>query len=170
MRSFQGQFNVMVKALTYIRALGAEGLVRSSERAVLNANYVRVKLQDKFHLPYPGSCMHEVVFSDRNQIKSEGKVSTMDMAKRLMDNGMHPPTVYFPLIVSGAIMIEPTETEDKATLDQFISVMKNIADEAVSNPEMVHSAPHLTSVKRPDEVMAARNTVLTWKASQESSL
>ncbi|HOA13226.1 MAG TPA: aminomethyl-transferring glycine dehydrogenase subunit GcvPB [Myxococcota bacterium] len=169
MRSFQGQFGVLVKALTYIRALGADGLARAAEMAVLNANYVRVKLQDKFNLPYPGVCMHEAVFSDRNQIKSEGKVSTMDMAKRLMDHGIHPMTVYFPLIVSGAMMIEPTETENMADLDEFIAVMERIADEAANNPEIVHSAPHLTSVRRPDEVSAARNPVLTWHAGNRQA-
>ncbi len=168
-RSFQGQFSVLVRALTYIRALGADGLARSSEMAVLNANYVRVKLQDKMHLPFAGTCMHEAVFSDRNQIKSAGKVSTMDMAKRLMDNGIHPPTVYFPLIVSGAFMVEPTETENMADLDEFVSVMERILDEAATTPEVVHAAPHLTSVRRPDEVTAARNPILTWHASREKA-
>ncbi len=169
MRSFQGQFSVIVRALTYIRALGAEGIARSSEMAVLNANYVRARLQDSMHLPYAGTCMHEAVFSDRNQIKSEGKVSTMDMAKRLMDNGIHPPTVYFPLIVSGAFMVEPTETENMADLDEFVAVMEKIIDEAARNPEIVHSAPHVTSVRRPDEVTAARSPVLTWHASRNDA-
>jgi len=169
MRSFQGQFGVMVRALTYIRALGAAGLARSAEMAVLNANYVRTKLQKSMYLPYKQTCMHEAVFSDHDQIHSEGKVSTMDMAKRLMDNGIHPPTVYFPLNVSGAFMVEPTETENMADLDEFVSVMEKIIDEATTNPEMVHSAPHLTSVRRPDEVTAARTPILTWHASKKNA-
>ena len=160
-RTFQGQFLVMVRALAYLRALGAEGCKRAAERAVLNANYVRVRLQDRLHLPYPGCCMHEVVFSEKNH-KKQG-IETMDIAKRLMDRGYHPPTVYFPLVVHGAIMIEPTETEDKATLDEFIGVMEGILDEVATNPDALHHAPSVTSISRPDEVQAARNPVLTWK-------
>jgi glycine dehydrogenase subunit 2 len=160
-RTFQGQFLVMVRALMYIRALGAEGCRRVSERAVLNANYVRVRLQDRFHLPYPGPCMHEVVFSEKFHKKAG--VETMDIAKRLMDYGYHPPTVYFPLVVHGAIMIEPTETEDKAALDEFVETMEKILDEVAASPDALHQAPRLTSISRPDEVMAARNPVLTWK-------
>lgn len=160
-RTFSGQFGVMVKALSYIRALGAKGLRDVSEMAVINANYVRARLQDRFHLPYARPCMHEVVFSDQHQARSG--VHTLDMAKALMDRGFHPPTVYFPLIVNGAIMIEPTETEDQATLDEFVQAMREIADEAERNPESLHSAPRLTSVSRPDEVQAARKPVLTWQ-------
>jgi glycine dehydrogenase subunit 2 len=161
MRTFAGQFLVLVRALAYIRALGDEGLRHVSERAVLNANYVRTRLLGAFHLPYPQQSMHEVVFSDRIQAKSG--VHTMDMAKRLMDFGYHPPTVYFPLIVPGAIMIEPTETEDARTLDAFADAMLAIAAEAAEDPESLHHAPRITSIARPDEVEAARHPVLTWK-------
>jgi len=159
-RSFHGQFLVMVRALAYIRALGAKGLREVADIAVLNANYLRVRLQQAYHLPYPRRCMHEVVFSDK--VQARHGVHTMDIAKRLMDHGFHPPTVYFPLIVSGAMMIEPTETEDKATLDEFISAMLAIAREAEEEPDRLHQAPHRTSVSRADEVQAARKPVLTW--------
>ncbi len=162
-RSFHGQFLVMVRALAYILGLGPQGLRRVADIAVLNANYVRKRLEGTYHLPYPGPCMHEVVFSDRHQARSG--VHTMDIAKRLMDFGFHPPTVYFPLIVSGAIMIEPTETEDKATLDEFIAAMQAIAREAEEDPERLHKAPHLPSVSRADEVLAGRKPVLTWPES-----
>ncbi|MBL6975297.1 MAG: aminomethyl-transferring glycine dehydrogenase subunit GcvPB [Deltaproteobacteria bacterium] len=160
MRTFAGQFGVMVRALTYIRALGAAGLKDVSDMAVLNANYLRARLCDHFHLPFSQPCMHEVVFSDQKQAGND--VHTMDMAKALMDRGFHPPTVYFPLIVSGAIMIEPTETEDRATLDEFVEAMVAIASQAESDPESLHETPTLTSVSRPDEVLAARKPVLTW--------
>ncbi|NOZ00702.1 MAG: glycine dehydrogenase subunit 2 [Deltaproteobacteria bacterium] len=160
-RSFAGQFGVIVKALAYVRALGAAGIRDATEMAVLNANYLRARLKDRFHLPYERPCMHEVVFSDR--IQSAGGVRTMDIAKALMDHGFHPPTVYFPLIVHGAIMIEPTETEDRATLDEFVDAMISIADEAERTPDSLHDAPHLTAISRPDEVQAARKPVLTWK-------
>lgn len=160
-RTFQGQFLVMVRALAYIRALGAEGLKRVAERAVLNANYVRVRLQDKFHVPYPGTCMHEVVFSEKFHKKMG--VETMDIAKRLMDRGFHPPTVYFPLNVHGSLMVEPTETEDLQALEEFIGAMEAIADEVVADPDALHHAPSTTSVCRPDEVQAARQPVLTWR-------
>ncbi len=165
-RSFHGQFLVLVRALAYIRGLGAAGLRRVAEVAVLNANYVRRRLEGTYHLPYPGPCMHEVVFSDRRQARAG--VHTMDIAKRLMDHGFHPPTVYFPLIVSGALMIEPTETEDKATLDEFIAAMLEIAREAEEDPGRLHQAPHRTSVSRADEVLAARKPVLTWPERGES--
>jgi len=159
-RTFAGQFGVMVKALAYIRGLGARGLRDATEMAVLNANYLRVRMEDRFHLPFKRPCMHEVVFTD--QVQSKGGVHTMDMAKRLMDHGFHPPTVYFPLVVEGAMMIEPTETEDRATLDAFVEAMESIADEAGTEPTALHEAPSLTSVSRPDEVVAARKPVLTW--------
>lgn len=164
-RSFYGQFLVMVRALAYIKGLGAEGLRKVAERAVINANYLRVRLAGRFHLPYPGPCMHEVVFSDKYQSKSG--VHTMDIAKRLIDYGYHPPTVYFPLIVSGALMIEPTETEDKASLDAFISAMEAIADEAMNEPDRLHQAPLRAGISRPDEVGAARKPVLTWRPVQK---
>jgi glycine dehydrogenase subunit 2 len=163
-RSFYGQFLVMVKALTYIFALGAKGLRDVAEMAVLNANYLRAMLKDDYHLPYDRTCMHEVVFSDKYQARDG--VHTIDIAKRLMDYGFHPPTIYFPLIVHGALMIEPTETETKETLDEFISAMKAIAREAKTEPEKVKNAPTLTSISRPDEVLAARKPRLVFGAKE----
>jgi len=160
-RTFAGQFLVMVRALAYIRAIGPSGMARVAEMAVLNANYIRARLMGRYHLPYPGPCMHEVVFSDR--LQSRKSVTAMDIAKRLMDKGFHPPTVYFPLIVHGALMIEPTETEDLATLNEFIAAMEEIAREAEAEPEKVKGAPSLTAVRRPDEVEAARRPILTWR-------
>ncbi len=156
-----GNFGVMVKAYAYIRSLGAEGLKEVSENAVLNANYLKEKLKPYYHLPYDRTCMHEVVFSSKTQ-KAKG-VATLDIAKRLLDYGFHPPTVYFPQVVEEAIMIEPTETESKETLDAFIKAMIEIAREAEQNPELLHSAPHHTPVRRLDEVSAARKPELCWK-------
>ncbi len=161
-----GNFGVMVKAYAYIRSLGAEGLKEVSEDAVLNANYIKEKLKAHYHLPYDRTCMHEVVFSGRRQL-TKG-VKTLDIAKRLLDYGIHPPTVYFPLVVDEAIMIEPTETESKETLDAFIEAMKKIAQEAVENPEILHAAPHRTPVRRLDEVSAARNPELRWNMSNQT--
>lgn len=159
MGSFQGHFGVMVRAHSYIRSMGADGLRRASELAVLNANYVKEKLKKDFHLAYDQPCMHECVFSDARQ--APFKVTTLDMAKRLMDYGFHPPTIYFPLVVHGAIMIEPTETESKEDLDRFVAAMQTIAEEARTDPETVRSAPHRTKVRRLDEVTAARKPCLT---------
>jgi glycine dehydrogenase subunit 2 len=156
-----GNFGVMVKAYAYIRTLGAEGLKEVSENAVLNANYLKEKLKAYYHLPYDRICMHEVVFSGKKQ-KAKG-VNTLDIAKRLLDYGFHPPTIYFPLVVSEAIMTEPTETESKQTLDAYIDAMKEIATEADENPEILHTAPHNTPVRRLDEVRAARQLDLRWK-------
>jgi glycine dehydrogenase subunit 2 len=158
MGAFHGHFGVMVKAYSYIRSMGADGLRRASELAVLNANYVKERLKKDFHLAYDRPCMHECVFSDADQ--APFKVTTLDMAKRLMDYGFHPPTIYFPLVVHGAIMIEPTETESKADLDSFVAAMQAIAEEARTEPETVHSAPHRTKVRRLDEVLAARKPCL----------
>jgi glycine dehydrogenase subunit 2 len=160
-KSFYGQFAVMVRAYVYIREMGASGLKRASQMAVLNANYVRAGLENTYHLPYSQQSMHEVVFSDKNL--EEMGVTTLDVAKRLLDYGFHPPTVYFPLVVHGALMIEPTETESPETLDEFIAAMKKIVEEAETDPELVRTAPHSTVVKRLDEVKAAREPVLTWK-------
>jgi glycine dehydrogenase subunit 2 len=160
-KSFYGQFAVMVRAYVYIREMGAAGLKRASEMAVLNANYIRAGLEDTFHLPYSQQPMHEVVFSDKTL--EELDVTTLDVAKRLLDYGFHPPTVYFPLVVHGALMIEPTETESPETLDEFIQTMKKIVEEAKADPEMVRTAPHNTVVRRLDEVKAAREPILTWK-------
>lgn len=157
-RSFYGNFNVVVKAYAYIRSLGAKGLRRVSETAVLNANYIMASLKPYYHLPYDKICMHEVVFSGQKQ-KSFG-VTTLDIAKRLMDYGYHPPTVYFPLVIREALMIEPTETESKETLDEFIHAMIQIAKEAETEPDTVRNAPHTTVISRPDEAKAARLPVL----------
>ncbi|MBA7667755.1 putative glycine dehydrogenase (decarboxylating) subunit 2 [subsurface metagenome] len=159
-----GNFGVMVKAYAYIRSLGREGLKEVSENAVLNANYIKEKLKAYYHLPYDRTCMHEVVFSGKWQ-KARG-VHTMDIAKRLLDYGFHPPTVYFPLVVDEAIMTEPTETESKAMLDAYIDAMKEIAREAEENPEVLHTAPHNTPVRRLDDVIAARQPNLRWEMSQ----
>jgi glycine dehydrogenase subunit 2 len=159
--NFHGNFGVMSKAYAYIRSLGAAGLKEVSENAVLNANYLKEKLKPYYHLPYDRTCMHEVVFSGRRQ-KAKG-VHTVDIAKRLLDYGLHPPTVYFPLIVDEALMIEPTETESKQTLDSFIEAMKEIARDAEENPEILHTAPHNTPVKRLDDVRAVRNPDLRWE-------
>jgi glycine dehydrogenase subunit 2 len=159
--NFYGNFGVMCKAYAYIRSLGAEGMKEVSEDAVLNANYLRAKLKPYYYLPYDRTCMHEVVFSGRRQ-KAKG-VHTLDIAKRLLDYGLHPPTVYFPLIVEEALMIEPTETESKQTLDSFIEAMKEIARDAEENPDILHTAPHDTPVRRLDDVRAARSPDLRWQ-------
>ncbi|HAV10181.1 MAG TPA: aminomethyl-transferring glycine dehydrogenase subunit GcvPB [Dehalococcoidia bacterium] len=162
--SAYGNFGVIVKAYAYILSLGAAGMKQVSENAVINANYIKEKLKDSYYLPYDRTCMHEVIFAEKWQ-KAVG-ISTMDVAKRLLDYGFHPPTVYFPLVVEGALMIEPTETESKETLDAFIEAMKTIAKEAKENPDILHSAPHNTPVKRLDEVAAARKPDLRWKMTK----
>ncbi|WKZ32719.1 MAG: aminomethyl-transferring glycine dehydrogenase subunit GcvPB [Thermodesulfobacteriota bacterium] len=161
MKSFYGNFSIMVRAYAYIRRMGGEGLKRASIAAILNANYIKERLKGAYHLAFDEPCMHECVFSDRMQLGSG--VSTMDIAKRLIDYGYHPPTVYFPLVVPGAIMVEPTETESIETLDKFIDVMKAIAEEAKANPELLKSAPTRTKTARVDETRAAREPVLRWK-------
>lgn len=162
---FNGNFGVNVRAYTYIRMLGGEGLEKASEDAVLNANYMQAKLKGVYHLEYDRLCMHEFVISAKHQ-KPHG-VHTLDIAKRLLDFGVHPPTIYFPLIIDEAIMIEPTETEGKETLDYFIDVMLQIAREAKEDPEKVTQAPHTTPVFRLDEVGAARTPILRWEGSQK---
>lgn len=157
-RGFYSNFGVIVRAFTYVTRLGKEGTRRIGRYATLNANYIKAKLKEHYNLAFEAHCMHEVVFNDEKQ--SEHHVTTMDIAKRLIDFGYHPPTVYFPLIVPGAIMIEPTECESKETLDEFIDVMIKIAQEAKSNPETVQRAPHRAIVKRVDSVKAARNPVV----------
>jgi len=157
-RSFYGNFNVMVKAYAYILSMGAEGLKTASSLAVLNANYVKEKLKEYYELPFDTICKHEFVFSG---LKSKANdITTLDVAKRLIDYGFHPPTIYFPLIIDSALMIEPTETESKETLDEFIEAMKAIAKEADENPEILKTAPHNTPVRRLDEVKAARNPIV----------
>jgi len=152
---------MLVRALCYIYAFGHEYIREISEVAVLKSNYIKSRLKEHYHLPYDKPSLHEVVFSDKWQDK-EHKVSTLDIAKRLMDFGVHPPTIYFPLIVHGALMIEPTESEPKSELDRFISAMIQIAQEAKSNPEMVRKAPHNVGLRRLDETTAARKPILTW--------
>ena len=164
-RSFFGNFGMFVRAYAYILALGPDGLRRMSETAVLNANYLRRKLESTYHLPYDAPSLHEVVFSDRH-LEDTG-VHTLDIAKRLMDYGFHPPTIYFPLIVKGAMMIEPTESESREELDAFILAMRRIAEEAREDPDLVRTAPHTTPVRRLDEVGAARNPVIRWTSPQK---
>jgi glycine dehydrogenase subunit 2 len=161
MRAFHGNFGVLVRALTYMRSMGPAGLRRIAQIAVLNANYIRARLRDTYHLPYDVPSLHEVVFSDKKQNAHD--VHTLDIAKRLMDYGFHPPTIYFPLIVAGALMIEPTESEPKEELDAFCDAMIAIARECEERPELVRSAPHTTPVRRLDEARAARQPVLKWK-------
>ncbi len=160
-RSFYGNFLVYAKAYAYIRSHGSQGLKQVSETAVLHANYMMNKLKDVYHLPYDRTCMHEFVLSGVWQ-KEQG-ARTLDIAKRLLDYGYHAPTVYFPMVVDEAIMIEPTETEPKSTLDEFIAAMHKIAEEAKENPELLTSAPHSTPLKRLDESRAARHPVLRWE-------
>ncbi|MBI2335422.1 MAG: aminomethyl-transferring glycine dehydrogenase subunit GcvPB [Deltaproteobacteria bacterium] len=162
-KSFFGNFGMLVRAYTYIREMGFEGLKLLSQMAVLNANYLRQALREDFFLPYDSVCMHECVFTDKWQ--NEQGVKTLDIAKRLMDYGFHPPTVYFPLVVAGSLMVEPTETESKETLDCFIAAMKAIAQEAKTAPEQLTSAPKLTALRRLDEVKAVRELKLVWKPS-----
>ncbi|MBN1423706.1 aminomethyl-transferring glycine dehydrogenase subunit GcvPB [Candidatus Fermentibacteria bacterium] len=156
-----GNFGVLVRAYAYIRSRGARGLAQVSEAAILNANYLLALVQDRFDLPYPGPCMHEFVLSGDRQ-KKRG-VRTLDMAKRLLDKGMHAPTIYFPLIVSEAMMIEPTETESRESVEEFARALLEVADEAEENPEFVHAAPHSTPVGRLDETRAARQPDLAFK-------
>jgi len=160
-RAFYGNFGVIVRALAYILAHGGDGLRNATVDAVLNANYLRKKLEPHYDLPFSAPNMHEVVFSDERQAKRG--VRTGDIAKRLIDYGFHPYTVSFPLIVHGALMIEPTETESKRELDLFAEAMASIAREVETDPELVRSAPHSTRTSRVDEVAAARRPVLKWK-------
>lgn len=159
-KGYYGNFGILVRAYTYIRTMGPDGLKQVSEYAVLNANYMMRRLAPYFDLPFEQHCKHEFVLSGNRQKKLG--VRTLDMAKRLLDFGYHPPTIYFPLIVDECLMIEPTETESKETLDKFIDVMIQIAREAEETPELVQEAPHDTIVKRLDEVMAARKPVLRY--------
>ncbi len=165
-RSFYGNFLVAVRALAYILALGPEGIKEIAEVAVLNSNYIRKSLEKEYHLKYDSPTLHECVFSDK--IQKENGVANIDIAKRLIDYGVHPPTMSFPLIVHGALMIEPTETESKRDLDLFIEAMKNIAQEARENPEILKSAPHYSYVRRLDETTAARSPVLRWEREKTS--
>ncbi len=161
MVSFYGNIGIIIRAYTYMRMLGIEGARQVSEFATLNANYIRSMLKGYYNLPYSTQTLHEVVFNDAYQ--NQTGVKTLDIAKRVIDYGFHPPTIYFPLIVHGAIMIEPTETESKDEIDRFISAMKSIAEESKTDPGLVIDAPHTTPVKRVDEVKAARDPRLVYK-------
>jgi glycine dehydrogenase subunit 2 len=166
-RAFYGNFGVLVRALAYILAHGGDGLRKATIDAVLNATYIRKRLEGAYDLPYKSQCMHEVVFSDDWQAKKG--VRTGDIAKRLIDYGFHPYTVSFPLIVHGALMIEPTETEPKQELDLFIDAMLSIAKEIDEDPQWVKNAPHLTRTSRVDEVGAARRPIVRWKRESTAS-
>ncbi|MCC2252112.1 aminomethyl-transferring glycine dehydrogenase subunit GcvPB [Virgibacillus sp. AGTR] len=164
-KPYYGNFGINLRAYTYIRTMGAEGLKKASEYAVLNANYMMRKLEKEYDLPFKQHCKHEFVLSGKHQKKLG--VRTLDIAKRLLDYGYHPPTIYFPLNVEEALMVEPTETESKETLDGFIDTMLTIADEARNEPELVQDAPHQTIVKRMDETTAARKPILRYEANSE---
>ncbi len=161
LREFWGNFGMFVRALALIRELGPDGLEATGKLAVLNANYVRARLRGAYDLPYETDSLHEVVFDDKAQ--KETGVTTMDIAKRLIDHGFHPPTIYFPLVVHGALMIEPTETESRETLDAFVDAMRAIAEEAKSDPDAVKAAPTRPVRARLDETRAARKPILRWR-------
>lgn len=161
MKSFYGNFLVVVRALSYLMTLGKEGIPEAGRNAVLNANYMMNGLKDIFPAAYGKSCMHEFVISLADLKKKTG-ISAMDIAKGLLDNGIHPPTMYFPLIVDEALMIEPTETESRETLDEALDVFHNLYRQALEYPDQLHRAPVTTPVTRLDEVEAARHPVLRW--------
>ena len=165
-KSFYGNFQVVIKAYTYIKTMGYDGLKKASQVAVLNANYIKEELKDLYDLPIDKIYMHEFVFSG---LKNNKKVPTLDIAKRLLDYGYHPPTVYFPLIIQEALMIEPTESESKEEMDGFIEAMRKIAQEADSNPEILKNAPYNTPVRRIDEVKAARELILKYRPEEEKT-
>ena len=160
-KAFYGNFLVVVKALTYILILGKEGIPEASANAVLNANYMMKKLEDLYDMPYPTTCMHEFVMS-LEKLKHEKGVSAMDIAKSLLDYGIHPPTMYFPLIVHEALMVEPTETESRETLDEAVRIFREIYERALKDPEDVKASPKAAPIGRPDEVQAARKPVLRY--------
>jgi glycine dehydrogenase subunit 2 len=162
-RSFVGNFGMMVRAYTYIREMGSDGLKDATDMAVLNANYAAARIREFLPIAFDQVCMHEAIFSDRDLKKATG-VQTLDIAKRLIDHGFHPPTVYFPLVVAGSMMIEPTETETKQAIDEFVDALRAIVDEAKKSPETVKAAPHDTRLGRLDEARAARRPVLRWSA------
>ena len=161
-RGFAGNFLVVVRALAYLLTLGREGVPEASTNAVLNANYLMEKIKGTFKPAFDRVCMHEFVL-DLSEFKKETGVSALDVAKSLIDNGMHPPTMYFPLIVHEALMLEPTETESKETLDEAAEIFRKLYDLAHTDPEYMHSAPHHAQIGRPDEVAAARNPIVRWK-------
>ena len=161
LNAFWGNFGVYLRAYAYVLTMGGEGLKEAAEAAVLNANYILAKLKGTYHVPYAGTCMHECVLSDKFQ--QEHHVGTLDIAKGLIDRGFHPPTIYFPLIVKGAMMIEPTETESMETIDAFIAAMKEIAEVAKTDPDSLAAAPVTAKVKRLDETLAARQPDLRYR-------
>jgi glycine dehydrogenase subunit 2 len=165
-KAFFGNFGMMIRALSYIYTHGAEGLREATEAAVLNARYLSERLKDVYDKPYESDCMHEVIFSHKNQAKTG--VHTLDIAKRLIDYGFHPMTIYFPLVVDGAMLIEPTESVGHADLDAFAQAMIDIDAEAHENPELVIGAPHSTRIGRLDEATAARKPVLRWRPDMET--
>ena len=165
-KAFFGNFGMMIRALSYIYTHGADGLQEATETAVLNARYLAHKLNGTYHAPFDGDCMHEAIFSHKNQTRKG--VHTLDIAKRLIDYGFHPMTIYFPLVVEGAMLIEPTESVGRADLDAFAEAMINIDREAQENPQLVIDAPHSTRIGRLDEAAAARKPVLRWKPDMES--
>src|SRR5438552_2169775 len=167
LRAFYGNFGILVRAHAYLARLGGPGLAEATRLAVLNANYLRARLRGTYHLPYETPSLHECVFSDRNL--QDYDVHTLDVAKRLLDYGFYAPTIYFPLVVKGALMIEPTETETKETLDQFAAAMLAIAEEARRDPARVREAPHSTRLARLDETRAARRPVLRWRPGRPSN-
>lgn len=162
-KSFYGNFGVVIKAYCYMLALGGKGIREACEHAVLNANYLRYNLSDDYDIPFNRLCKHEFVATAKKQM-DENHISTLDIAKRMMDFDYHPPTIYFPLIVKEAMMFEPTETEDRARLDELIVAMQQIAREASEDPEKLHASPYSTVIKRVDEVTAARNPIIKWTA------
>jgi glycine dehydrogenase subunit 2 len=159
LKLFHGQAGMILRAVTYIRTLGRSGLKQVSEDAVLNANYLKERLKKSFPVAVDEPCMHEFVLSGKTQAK---EIQALDIGKRLLDYGFHAPTVHFPLVVPEALMIEPTETESKETLDRFVEAMERIRKEIEKNPELVKNAPHTLPIRRPDEVLAARNPILTY--------
>jgi glycine dehydrogenase subunit 2 len=158
--AFYGNYAMVVRALTFCLSHGGDGLKAATLRAIVNANYIRKQLEGTYHLEYTTPTLHEIVFDDHFQTRHD--VSTLDIAKRLLDYGFHPPTIYFPMIVHGALMIEPTESESKEELDAFIDTMKKIAKEAEETPDLLHQAPTTTPIRRLDETTAARKPVLRW--------
>lgn len=160
-KGFYGNFLVVVRALTYILTLGQEGIRQTAEHAVLNANYMMKKLEDIYPMAFSGPCMHEFVMS-MEQLKKEKGISALDIAKALLDYGIHPPTMYFPMIVPEALMVEPTETESRETLDDAVRIFREVYDRAITLPESIHEAPITTPVGRLDEVLAARNPILRY--------
>ena len=162
MKQFNGQFAVLIRTLAYILSMGLEGIKQASFDAVLNANYIKAKLDGVLHLPFKGTCMHEVLFDD-SELADVG-VTTLDIAKNLIEAGFHPMTIYFPLVVHGAILVEPTETESKRTLDAFIEAVKDIVAKAKNGEtECLHNAPYSTPRRRLDETLAARNPKLKFE-------